>query len=109
CKTPRVLVEPIREDMSPAIRAIFGAAAGVVLRIALQRMRHAPATLDRASAARAMNSPAPAFRRESGQRHLDRCSPELRAAQLPDFSARKPSAHSKGQERSIGRCNLFSS
>ncbi len=66
------------------------------MRIALQRMRHAPATLDRASAARAMNSPAPAFRRESGQRHLDRCSPGLRAAQLPDFPARKRSAHSQG-------------
>src|SRR5947199_989 len=70
-------------------------------------MQHAPATLDHASVARAVNFPAPAFRQESAQLHLDRFSPELRVAQLPDFPARKPSAHSRGRERSIERCNLF--
>src|SRR5438067_10527168 len=94
--------------MSPAIRAISGAVEDEVLRTAPRKMQHATATLDRASAARAVNSPTPAFRRESGQRHLDRCSPELRAAQLPDFPARKPSVHSQGRELSIERCNLFS-
>src|SRR6478735_12745262 len=71
-------------------------------------MRRAPATLDRASAERAVNSLTPAFRRESAQLHLVRCSLELRAAQLPDFPARKPTAHSQGRELSIERCNLFS-
>src|SRR5205823_7101679 len=71
-------------------------------------MRHAPATLDRASAARAVNSPVSAFRPESRQRHLDRCSTELRAAQLPDFPARKPLVHSQGRELSINQCNFFS-
>src|SRR5438874_2646764 len=95
--------------MSPATRAISGAVEDEVLRTAPQKMQHATAMLDRASAARAVNSPTPAFRRESGQLHWDRRSPELRAAQLPDFPARKRPAHSRGRELSIERCNLFSS
>src|SRR5437764_10402520 len=95
--------------MSPATRAISGAVEDEVLKTAPQKMQHATATLDRASAARAVNSPAQAFRRESGQLHLDRCSPELHVAQVPDFPARKRPAHSRGRELSIERCNLLSS
>src|SRR5437763_15504711 len=95
--------------MSPATRAISGAVEDEVLRTAPQKMQHATAMLDRASAARAVNSPAPAFRRESAQRHWDRRSPELRVAQVPDFPARKRPAHSRGRELSIERGKLFSS
>src|SRR5262249_45518139 len=109
CKTPQALIEVIPKEPLPATRAVSGVVEDEVLRTDLQKTQHAPTRPDRASAARGVNSPAPAFRQESAQRHLDRCSPELPAAQLPDFAAREPSARLQGSELSIEQPNLFSS